>query len=107
MTKYFTIALLFALLVYGLREAWPLIVGPSLSIDSPSHNAPFPSGIVVVRGKAIHTAQLILNGAPVLREGNGDFSATLTFPHGNSLLTFIAADRFGRRVTATRSIFVP
>ena len=107
MTKYLTIAILLTLAGYGLCEAWPLITGPSLSLVSPANNASFPDGVVVIQGKAVHASQLILDGAPVLREENGDFSATLAFPRGNSLLTFSASDRFGRRVTATRTIFVP
>lgn len=107
MTKYLTFGVLTLLIGYGGMEAWPLIAGPSLSIASPTDNAPFPSGIVSVRGKASRAAELTLNGTPVLREENGDFSSTLTFPRGGSLLTFVATDRFGRSVTATRSVFVP
>jgi len=107
MTKYLTIAIFFILAGYGCVEAWPLMRGPSLSIDSPRDNAPFPGGIVAVRGNAVRVATLTLDGAPVLHEENGNFSSTLTFPRGGSLLTFTATDRFGRTVTATRNIFVP
>jgi len=98
MTKYLIGAILLVLIVYGLIEAWPLLVGPSLSITSPTENAPFPSGIVSIIGKA---------GTVLLHDQNGDFSSTLTFPRGGSILTFIATDRFGRTVTAIRNIFVP
>jgi hypothetical protein len=107
MTKYLTCIILLLFAGYGLVEAWPLIEGPTLSIASPRDNAPFPGGVVAVRGTAAHTAQLTLDGAPVLREENGNFSSLLTFPHGSSILTFIATDRFGRTVTVTRSLFVP
>ncbi len=107
MTKYLIFIILFVLIGYGLVEAWPLIAGPSLSIYSPTNNAPFPGGIVAVRGKAVRAAQLTLNGAQMLHEENGAFSSTLTFPRGGSILTFVATDRFGRTVTATRNIFVP
>jgi hypothetical protein len=107
MTKYLTLAILLVLVGYGCVEAWPLIAGPSLSIISPTDNAPFPGGIVTVRGNAAHTAALTLDGVPVLHEENGNFSSTLTFPHGSSILTFVATDRFGRRVVAIRTIFVP
>lgn len=107
MTRYLVGSILFIFAGYGLIEAWPLIRGPSLSIVSPHDAAPFPSGIVSVRGTAARAAALMLNGAPLLHEENGDFSSTLTFPRGGSLLTFVATDRFGRSVTATRSVFVP
>ena len=107
MTKYFIGAVLTIFVGYGLVEAWPLLSGPSLFIDSPTNNAPFPSGIVSVRGKAVRAASLTLNGAPILRDQDGGFSSTLTFPRGGSILTFVATDRFGRTVTVTRTIFVP
>ena len=68
---------------------------------------PSQSGIVTVSGKAARAAQLTLDGAPLLHEEDGNFSTTLTFPRGGSVLTFAATDLFGKRVTATRTIFVP
>lgn len=107
MTKYFIGAVLLILIIYGLIEAWPLLTGPSISIDSPTDNAPFPSGIVSVSGEAERVSTITLNGASLLHDQNGGFSSTLTFPLGGSILTFTATDRFGRTVVETRSIFVP
>ena len=107
MIKYFLLGVLLLLGAYGCVEAWPLVYGPSLSIASPRDGAPFPGGIVAVRGVAARAAAFTLNGAPVLRDQDGSFSSTLTFPRGGSILTFAAVDRFGRTVTATRTIFVP
>lgn len=107
MTRHLILLVLVVLFGYGSIEAWPLLAGPSLSIVSPEQNASYPDGIVHIRGNAARAAQLTLNGATVLRDQNGSFSSTLTFPRGGSILTFVATDRFGRAVTATRSIFVP
>lgn len=107
MTRYLIALVLVVLFGYGFIEAWPLLAGPSLSIVSPEQNALYSDGIVSIQGNAARAAQLTLNGAPVLRDQNGSFSSTLTFPRGGSILTFVATDRFGRTVTATRSIFVP
>ena len=107
MTRSLIAFVLFMIVGYGLVEAWPMLAGPSLSIDAPHDNASFPSGIIQIRGTAKRVALLTLDGVPMLHDENGTFSSTLTFPHGGSILTFVATDRFGRRVTATRSIFVP
>ncbi len=92
---------------YGLIEAWPLIAGPGLTVASPQNAASFPGGTVTISGKASRVALLTLDGAQVLHDQDGSFSTTLTFPHGTSILTLIATDRFGRHVATTRSIFVP
>ena len=106
MTRYLIGAVLFALVGYGLVEAWPLIAGPGLSVDSPGENVSFPDGVVAIRGNAARAATLTLNGAPMLHDQKGGFSSTLTFPRGGSILTFVATDRFGRTVALTRTIFV-
>lgn len=106
MIKYLIGAVLIVSALYGGMEAWPLVVGPRLVIDAPTRNAVFSDGIVTVRGKAVRTTQLTLNGALVVRDQKGNFSSTLTFPRGGSILTFVATDRFGKTVTATRNIFV-
>lgn len=92
---------------YGLVEAWPLIVGPTLYINSPADNTMYADGIVSLNGHTKRATSIRINELSVLQDQNGDFSSTLTFPRGGSILTFVVTDRFGRTVTATRSIFVP
>jgi len=107
MTKYLIAIVLLASLSYGLLEAWPLLAGPALHIDSPSDHETVPDGILTIRGSTSRAANLTLNGAELLHDQSGAFSSTLTFPRGGSILTFVATDRFGKTVTATRNIFVP
>ena len=107
MTRYLIIVVLIAIAGYGLIEAWPLICGPKLTIESPREGAPFPGGTVAIRGTALRVTELSLNGALLPHDEHGSFGTTLTFPRGGSILTFVATDQFGRRITITRSIFVP
>lgn len=107
MTRYLIGAALGILFGYGLLEAWPLMTGPGLSINTPEEGALVDTGIVTVEGRAARAALLTINGAPVLHDQDGNFSSTLTFPRGGSILTFIVTDRFGRTVSMTRHIFVP
>ncbi len=107
MTRYLIAVVLVLVVGYGLLEAWPLLAGPSLQVDMPQNYASFPDGIVPIEGRVARVSLFSLDGAPLLRNEDGSFSATLTFPHGTSILTFVATDRFGRRITTTRTIFVP
>ncbi len=107
MTKRLLLGLLSLLLLYGFIEAWPLLRGPGLAVTAPADHASVETGIVQITGGTTYVSVLTLNGAPLLYDQNGDFSSTMTFPKGSSILTFRAADRFGRTTTITRTIFVP
>lgn len=107
MNRYVTVGLLSLLILYGLIEALPLLRGPRLSVSSPADHATSTDGAIHIAGSVKHVSVLTLNGAPLLYDQTGDFSSTLVFPRGGSILTFMAADRFGRTRTETRTIFVP
>ena len=106
MFRYILLVVLISTAIYGAVEAWPLITGPSLVVISPINYASYPSGIVSVSGTVLRAALLSVNGASVLHGEDGHFAVTLTFPHGGSILTITATDRFGRTVAVTRNIFV-
>jgi len=107
MTRQVTVGLLTLLALYGLVEAWPLIRGPKLLIESPADHATIEGNVLTVRGRALRAAIFTINGSPVLYDQEGDFSSTMTFPPGGSILTLRASDRFGRTVSQTRTIFIP
>lgn len=107
MMKYLTGGILLIAFGYGLVEAWPLLAGPMLTLESPIENGTYPDGVVRVVGKAERAARLTINGQAALHDQNGIFAATLAFPPGGSILTVAVADRFGRTITETRTIFVP
>jgi hypothetical protein len=100
-------AILFALLGYGILEALPLLYGPSLVIRSPEDGTVASHGVVSITGNVARTAGLAINDTPLLPDAEGAFSIALAFPQGTSILEFSAADRFGRKITETRTIFVP
>jgi len=107
MTKRLIIATLILLTGYGLIEAHSMVAGPALELVSPTEGAVVTGGIVTISGTALRTAALTLNGAPLLHEGDGDFTTVLALPPGVSVVTITAADRFGKRIAMTRTVFVP
>ena len=98
---------LLAILAYGAWEAHPLLAGPSLVISSPADGTSSPDGVISIEGSESRATALTLDGAPLLPDEAGHFSAVLAFPAGGSILTFTATDRFGRSITKTRTIYVP
>ncbi len=107
MTRFLIVSTLLLVAVYGLMKARPLLLGPSISLNSPVKYAVIPNGITTFSGQVNRTVALTLDGVPVLSDQNGSFSSIVTLPHGNSILTLVASDRFGRRVTTTRTVYVP
>lgn len=107
MTKQILSVVLVLLLGYGMIEAWPLLSGPSLSVVAPTEDASAPGGTVTLTGSTARAVTLTVNGSPLIATEDGAFNTVRTYPHGVSLLTFVATDRFGRSRTITRQIFVP
>ena len=107
MSRGLLVSLISLVVGYGLIEARSYIIGPSLILESPQENASLPQGACTVRGRALRLDTLTLNGAPLLRDTGGAFSTTLTLPPGASFITLTGSDRFGRKVSLTRSVFVP
>ena len=97
---------LLLLLAYGIKEAYPLLAGPDIRIDSPTERQTVPSGEVLVSGVASRTETLYLNGGPLLLDQDGNFSTSLTLPQGGAILSLTATDRFGRTLTMTRTIYI-
>ncbi len=107
MTKQILSIVLVLLLGYGMIEAWPLLSGPSLTVQTPTENLSVENGTLALTGSAKRAVTLTVNGSPLIATEDGSFNTVRTYPHGLSLLTFVATDRFGRSRTITRQIFVP
>ncbi|MBU1292559.1 hypothetical protein KJ819_00645 [Patescibacteria group bacterium] len=105
-TRPLVALILIALVGYGATRIWPLLSGPSLSF-TPQEHAVLPDGNLALVGKALHTENLWLNGAPLLIDEEGNFSTSLVLPQGNAILSLTATDRFGHEITERRTVFVP
>lgn len=106
-TRSVVFVVLAIVVIYGLFEARPLLSGPSLDVSAPVDGEVIADGMVTITGESARVTSLTLNGMPLLPDQQGQFIATLAFPKGTSILTFVAQDRFNRTVTATRTIYVP
>ena len=102
------IAIVLLLLVgYGLKEAYPLLSGPEIEIQSPTNYETATTSPVLVSGVARRTETLYLNGGPLLIDEKGRFNTSLTLPKGGAILSLTATDRFGRTRTERRTIYIP
>lgn len=95
------------LIGYGLIEAYPVLSGPSLSVNPVTAEGTTTDGVVRVSGKATRAVSLTLDGAPLLMDESGKFGTLLTLPKGGSILTLSAADRFGRTTSKQIPVYAP
>lgn len=89
---------------YGLTKAWPLLAGPSIRLNPEGIDE---TGTLTLSGIALRTETLLLNGAILLIDEQGNFSKALTLPSGGAILSLTATDRFGRQDHETRTVIVP
>lgn len=107
LVRFLTFVALVALGGYGLVEAYPLLAGPGLAIDSPREGTTATDGEITIRGVALRAEALTLDGESLLMHKDGSFETALTPASGSAILSLTATDRFGRSVTERRTVFVP
>jgi hypothetical protein len=107
MLRIGTLIALILLASYGVMKGFPLLMGPHITLSSPTDGQHFEDGFVRVEGVASHAENLSLNGTPLLIDANGRFSTTLVLPHGSAILSLTASDRFGKTTSLARTISVP
>lgn len=106
-TKSIAAIALLALVLYGGVKAAPLLLGPQLSLSSPTDGQTIAGGVLPIEGIAHHTEKLALDGAPLLIDERGAFHTSLVLPQGSAILTLTVSDRFGRTHSEKRTVYVP
>lgn len=95
------------LILYGAIEAYPLIRGPEIIIDIPIDYTTSPDGSILLSGTAKRTETLRLGDGILLIDEQGHFEEILVLPKGTSILVVTATDRFNRKETKERTVYVP
>lgn len=106
MSKQVALVAVLLLVLYGGFKVLPLLRGPSIALSSPADGQSFASSTLLVAGTASRTETLYLDGAILPIDAKGVFSKTLTLPQGGAILILTAVDRFGKRQTVRRSVFI-
>lgn len=107
MTRSLSLLTLLLVVLYGGFKAYPLILGPSILLTSPTEHEVVSEHTIVISGVASHTENLTLNGALLPIDAEGRFSKSLTVASGGVILSLTATDRFGSEVSVRRSVFIP
>jgi hypothetical protein len=74
---------------------YPLIHGPSITVETLSDGATLNDSMIRLSGRAKFTKDLSINGAPLATSPSGTFDEHLVLNPGYNLITITGTDRFG------------
>ena len=87
---------------YTAFVAYPLIEGPTLTVEAPVHTE---EGTTILRGTTNRVSELTINGLDTPLAEDGAFAVERSFPPGYTVVVLEARDRF-RRVRTERLTFI-
>jgi hypothetical protein len=90
---------IFLVIGYSGLKLKDLLVGPQITIDSPSDGATIKKDLVTVKGRAERISQIYLNGKKIFTDEQGNFNEQYLLASGYNLLEIVASDQFGRQIT--------
>ena len=99
-TSLFTLIIL-GVAGYSYYQAWDFLVGPRLTILSPSNGATVENALVDIEGIAENIAHITLNDRPIFIDEAGAFKEKLLLSRGYNIMEVTAEDRFGRETNKT------
>src|SRR4051812_35166149 len=96
MKKFSYLAFSLLLVAYILFQARYLILGPRISIDTPTDNESVSVPVLMVEGTAKNTASLTLDDRLIYMDKAGHWQEKLILSPGLNIIKVDAKDRFGR-----------
>lgn len=104
-TAYVSLLLTIVTFGYGVFQARNLIAGPHITLTSPTPGSGISETTYEVRGVVKNITKISINGAPILADVHGSFSATYSTPDGFGVIRVTGEDRFGRTTATQVEVF--
>lgn len=102
--KFLVGSLVIAALCYGGFRAYPLILGPEITIYSPQEGDIVASSSFEVSGKVSKVREITLQGRPIPIDIDGHFKELLVASPPYTILVLTATDFYGNSITKTVSV---
>jgi hypothetical protein len=96
--KRITLLLFSVVLVYAVWNARNLILGPQIEIFEPENGITVSSKTIQIKGVAINSSFLSLNGRQIFTDESGIFSEEILPEVGYNTIEIRAEDRFGKKI---------
>ena len=102
---YFRLVLLILLFLsiggYGLFQMRNLILGPVITLSTPSNGAAVSDSLIPIVGSTKNIAFISLNDRAIFIDEEGYFNEQVLLSYGYNILTLKARDKFGRETIKT------
>jgi hypothetical protein len=87
---------LFGLIIasYTIFQAWKIIVGPQIFIDTPQNGATYNQTLIEISGRAKNVSYLNLNDRPIFTDKDGNFKEKIVLSPGYNIIKLDAQDKF-------------
>lgn len=90
------LCVVFVLGIYFFYQSRTLLTGPQLTVDYPKNGQTLTGSFLVIKGRALNTSSVLVNGQSVLADGGGNFERKLLLAEGYNIIELTAEDKFGR-----------
>ena len=95
---YFLGFLLIIVLLYGAWRAYPLIVGPHITIKTPHDGDIVASSTFIISGKVSRVKNIEIQGRAIPIDKEGNFSEILVAQAPETIITIFAIDLYNKTV---------
>lgn len=100
--EIYSITLLIILVgIYGCFLAYPLIVGPRITIYSPNDNDTVPGTTFEISGKVSRIKEITIQGRPIPVDEDGYFREILVSSLPYTEIVITATDSYGKSIVKT------
>ncbi len=98
---YGIVALVLIALCYGGFKAYPLIIGPKITIYNPHDGDTVASTTFEISGQVSPVKEITIQGRPIPIGTDGHFTEILTAQYPYTVLVITATDFYGKTITKT------
>jgi hypothetical protein len=90
------VGIIFILSFYFFHQSRAYFVGPRIQVTSPQNSQVLNKSWVLIRGRALNAARLLIDGREVLTDSFGYFEHGLLLARGYNIIELTAEDKFNR-----------
>ncbi len=98
---FFILGLVVIVIGYGAFRAYPLLIGPTITVTTPTDGDYVATSTFEISGTVTRATKITLQGRPITIDDQGHFTETLVASPPYTILVLVATDKYGATETKT------